>query len=55
MATKRAEQQIRKNFSESDRQLLVSLVEPFADILKEAKKDTATNKKKETAWEQIKI
>jgi hypothetical protein len=43
----------RKNFTESDRQLLLSLVTPSIEVLKDLKKDTATNKKKEAVWAQI--
>ncbi len=43
----------RKNFTETDRQLLLSLVTPSIEVLKDLKKDTATNKKKEAVWAQI--
>jgi hypothetical protein len=36
----------RKNFTEVDRELLISLVIPSIEILKDLRKDTVTNRKK---------
>lgn len=45
----------RKNFSESDREILANLVTPFVETIKDVKKDTVTLTKKEKAWKEITV
>ncbi len=45
----------RKNLTESDLQVLTSLLALHLAIIKDLKKDTVTNEKKEAVWKEITI
>ncbi|KAF0714698.1 myb/SANT-like DNA-binding domain-containing protein 3 [Aphis craccivora] len=44
-----------KNFLESEKEMLIDLIVPHKSIIENIKTDNATNKSKDSIWEQITI